>query len=222
MKIKYLGHSCFKISGKSDQGDNVTIITDPFDPKFTGLSFTQQEADIVTISHHHRDHDYLEKIKAKNGDLFVAEDPGEYEVKNLRIYGINGWHDNKQGKERGRNTSYIYDFGEARIAHLGDIGHELTSDQIEQLENIEILMLPIGGTYTINPKEAIEVIEELEPLIVIPMHYKTDKHSKEFDELSTLKDFLSLTGSKVESTDELIIKDKSSLPTNLTIYDLSV
>ena len=105
MKIKYLGHSCFKISGKSDQGDNVTIIADPFDPKFTGLPFTQQEADIVTISHHHRDHDYLEKIKAKNGELFVAEDPGEYEVKNLRIYGINGWHDDKQDKERGRNRT---------------------------------------------------------------------------------------------------------------------
>ena len=83
-------------------------------------------------------------------------------------------------------------------------------------------MLPIGGTFTINPKEAIEVIEELEPLIVIPMHYKTDKHTKEFDELSTLQDFLSLTGSKVETTDELVIKDKSSIPNNLTIYDLSV
>ena len=221
MKIKYLGHSCFKISGKSDSSENITIITDPFDPKAVGLSLPQQEADIITISHDHSDHNFVDKVKAKDERLFVADTPGEYEVNDLRIYGIKSYHDDTEGKERGLNNIFVYDFQEARVAHLGDLGHGLTSDQIEELENVEILIVPIGGIYTIDAKKAWEVVEDLEPLFVIPMHFRTDKHLPTYKDLATIDDFISKAGIKIEERDELNVKGKEDLPTTPTIIKLS-
>lgn len=223
MKIKYLGHSSFKITGKTLNGEQITVITDPFDKKEVGLNFPSQSGDIITISHHHSDHNNVENIKGtdKTDEPFVIDTPGEYEVKGLRIFGLKSYHDDKQGKERGSNTIYVYDFEEARIAHLGDLGHPLESNQLEELEGIEILMVPVGGDYTINPETAMQVIESIEPLIVIPMHYKTSKHSGSFDKLATLEDFLNEAGVQAETKDEVSIKTKSDLPQNLTIIPLS-
>ncbi len=221
MKIKYLGHSCFKITGKSDASSNVTVVTDPFDSKMVGLSLPQQEADIVTVSHHHTDHDFTEKVKPKGENLFIADTPGEYEIQGLRIYGVKSYHDDKGGKERGSNTIFIYDFEEARVAHLGDLGHPLNSDQIEELENVEILIVPVGGFYTIDAKAAWDVIDDIEPLIVIPMHYKTDKHAKGFDNVSGVEEFLSKPGININNQEELSVKSKADLPTALAIVNLS-
>ena len=221
MKITALGHSSFKITGKSDNGENITVITDPFDAKMLGFNYPTTEPDIVSISHQHPDHNSLDKIKAKNENLFVADTPGEFEINDLRIYGHKSFHDDKEGKERGSNTIFTYDFKEARIAHLGDLGHELNSNLIEELENIEILFVPVGEGYTMNTKAIMSVIDDLEPLIVIPMHYKTDKHSADFKDLLTLEQFYEKTGYKGESKDEIVIKDKSDLPSGLTIVPLN-
>ena len=222
MKIKYLGHSSFKITGKSDEDQNITIVTDPFDAKSVGFNFPTTEADIVTISHNHADHNSTEKIKPKEGNLFIADTPGEYEVADMRIYGLNSFHDNKSGSERGNNTIFIYDFKEARVAHLGDIGHDLTSDLIEELENVEILMIPTGGVYTIDIKLALEIIGEIEPLIVIPMHFKTDKHNASYKDLSSLDDFIAKASLPVQNVEELTIKTKSDLPNTLTIFNIAI
>jgi len=221
MKIKYLGHSSFKITGKSDIEQNITIVTDPFDAKAVGFNFPTTETDIVTISHAHPDHNSLEKIKPKEKALFTADTPGEYEIADMRIYGLKSYHDNTEGADRGNNTIFIYDFKEARIAHLGCIGHDLNSDLIEELKNVEILMIPIGGTYTIDIKQALEIIEEIEPLIAIPMHYKTDKHNASYKDLSTLEEFIAKASLPVQNLDELNIKSKSDLPNTLTIYNLA-
>lgn len=221
MKITYLGHSSFKITGKSDSGENITIVTDPFDSKMLGFNFPTTEADIVTISHDHEDHNVLEKIKSKEKELFVAKNPGEFEVNDLRIYGYKSFHDDKNGAERGPNTIFSYDFKEARVAHLGDLGHELDSDTIEELENVEVLFVPVGGHFTMDVKTVMSVIDDIEPLIVIPMHYKTPKHSATFKDLITLEEFFEKSGYKGDAVDEIVIKDKADLPNGLTIIPLT-
>lgn len=218
MKIRYIGHSSFKISGKSQFGEEVTVITDPFDSKSVGITYPKQTADVVTLSHHHDDHNKIENI---DGDPVVIETPGEYEVKGLRIFGLKSYHDDKKGSERGKNTIYIYDFMEARIAHLGDLGHPLESDQLEELENIDILMVPVGGIYTIDSKIAMQVIESIEPSVTIPMHYKTTKHSKDYADLAELNTFLNEAGVEVEPEKELSIKSHNDLTQIKNILPLS-
>jgi len=164
MTITWLGHSCFKIEDKE-----VRVITDPFDAS-VGLKVPRLETDIVTISHDHQDHNNLEAIK---GNSFIIRGPGEYEVKNVFVYGIPSYHDKSEGKERGTNTIYLIEMEDIKIAHLGDLGQSsLTNEQLESLDGVDILMIPIGGIYTINAKEAVDIINQIEPRIVIPMHYK--------------------------------------------------
>lgn len=224
MKIKYLGHSSFKITGKTPFGEEVTLITDPFNPKEVGLSYSKQEADIVTLSHHHGDHDATDNIEGEPRENYILLDtPGEYEIKGLRIFGLKSYHDDKQGAERGTNVIYVFDFMEARVAHLGDLGHKLESDQLEQLENIDILLTPVGGVFTISPKEALETIEDLEPAVTIPMHYKTSKHNATFDKLATLEDFLKEVGaSDTEPQKELSVKNHNDLEQMQNIIPLSI
>lgn len=223
MKIKYLGHSSFKITGKTQFGEEITVITDPFNSKEVGLNYPKQEADVVTLSHHHGDHDAIDNIEGEPRENYVLLDtPGEYEIKGLRIFGTKSYHDDKKGEERGPNTIFVYDFMEARIAHIGDLGHQLESDQLEQLENIDILLTPIGGEYTIDPKGALEVIENLEPAVTIPMHYKTAKHTAAFDKLATLDDFLKEVGAgDAEPQKELSVKNHNDLEQMANVITLS-
>lgn len=180
MNINWYGQSYFKITGK-----NAAVATDPFDAKI-GLKPPRIEADIVTISHTHPDHNNLDVIK---GDPAVIDGPGEYSVKGVEIQGIGSYHDKNQGKERGTNTIYTIEVDDIKICHLGDLGQDLSDEQIDKIGNVDILLIPVGGVYTIDAEEAIKVINQIEPRIVIPMHYKIqglsikletlDKFSKE-------------------------------------------
>lgn len=163
MQITWLGQSCFKIQGK-----DITVVNDPYD-KSIGLKLPRLNADILTVSHDHYDHSNIEAV---SGNPFVITTPGEYEIKGVFIYGIPSFHDNKQGVERGLNIIYLFEFEGLKIVHLGDLGHLLTDEQLEKMGNIDILLVPIGGVYTINADQASEVISQIEPRIVIPMHYK--------------------------------------------------
>ncbi len=164
MTLTWLGHSCFKIQDKE-----ATIVTDPFNASI-GLKVPRIEADLVTISHDHSDHNNFEAIK---GNPFVIKGPGEYEVKNILVYGLSSFHDKVSGQERGTNTIYLIKVDDLNIAHLGDFGQtSLSDEQMEKLEGVDILLIPVGGTYTVNSKEAVEIINQIEPRIVIPMHYK--------------------------------------------------
>ena len=166
MIITWFGQSCFKI-----QGQNCILVTDPFDKSY-GLKVPRLAADIVTVSHDHNDHNNIKAIKKiAETEPFTINDPGEYEIKNSFIYGIQSYHDNKEGQERGENIIYRIEIEGISLAHLGDLGHTLNNGQVEKLEGIDILMIPVGGVYTINAKQATEVISQLEPKIVIPMHY---------------------------------------------------
>ncbi|MFA6410130.1 MAG: MBL fold metallo-hydrolase [Candidatus Buchananbacteria bacterium] len=166
MIITWFGQSCFKL-----EGQNCALVTDPFD-KTLGLKLPKLAANVVTISHQHYDHNNLESVKGVNDDQpFIIEQPGEYEVKNIFIYGINSYHDANEGKDRGSNIIYRIEIDGVSLAHLGDLGHTLTDEQVEKLEGVDILMIPVGGAYTLNAKKATEIISQLEPRVVIPMHY---------------------------------------------------
>ena len=200
MKITWHGQSCFKIVAK-----NTTIITDPFS-KDIGLKPPHVEADIVTVSHNHPDHN---NVSALRGTPFVVDSPGEYELKGTVILGIDSFHDNKEGHERGINTIFIIEAEDMRVCHLGDLGQkELTDEQLDKIEEVDILMIPIGGVYTIDSEEAALIINQIEPRIVIPMHYRIPGLNIK---LQAADAFLKEMGAEKQVVDQLAIK-KNDLP----------
>ncbi len=203
MQIVWHGQSCFQITTQKEKNHLVNIVIDPFDEK-TGLRFPKLAADIVLVSHSHYDHN---NIKAVSGNPFVIDGPGEYDVKGVFVQGIDSYHDFSLGKERGSNTIYIIETDDMRICHLGDLGQkELISEQVEEIGDIDILMLPIGGLYTISAKEAVEIMSQIEPRITIPMHYAIPKLKVKLDGLDK---FLKIIGIKtIEPQNKLTIKKK--------------
>lgn len=163
MEITHLGHSSFRIRGKQ-----VTLVTDPFDTEMLGIKFPKVTADVVTVSHNHQDHNFTKVVE---GEFIVISGPGEYEVKGAKITGVAAYHDGSQGADRGKNTVYRIQIDGISIVHLGDLGHKLDDSQIEQLAGANILMVPVGGFYTIDAQVAVEVTSQIDPDIIIPMHY---------------------------------------------------
>jgi len=195
MEISYLGHSSFLI--KTLQA---TIVTDPFNESI-GIKPKEVTADIVTISHHHFDHDNLGIVK---GDPVVIDGAGEYDLKGVEIYGVPSFHDKSKGSERGGNTIFVVESEEIRLCHLGDLGLVLSEGEIEKLGEIDILFTPIGGKYTIDSDEAVKLISLIEPNIVIPMHYKTEGINLDID---TIEDFVEEMGIKDKKPkDKLVVK----------------
>ena len=174
MNIYWLGHSCFKIEEKIN-GLAVTIVTDPYNASL-GLKMTKTKADIVTVSHGHDDHANVGAISGIEKDMpMVFDRPGEYEVKNAFITGIGAYHDKKEGAERGKSTMFLIDLDGVKVLHLGDLGTALSDQQLEKIGEVDVLLIPVGGKYTLNAAEAAEVVRQIEPRIVVPMHYKTEK-----------------------------------------------
>jgi L-ascorbate metabolism protein UlaG (beta-lactamase superfamily) len=165
MEITWLGHSCFLIKGKDK-----TIITDPCHPDL-GYRLGEPDVDIVTVSHSHRGHCYVEGVADEPKQI---KSPGEYEIGGTFITGIASFHDNKKGEVRGKNTIYVIEMDGITLCHLGDLGHPLDSRLIEEIGDISILFLPVGEVSTIPIDTAMEIIRQLEPPVVIPMHYKTE------------------------------------------------
>lgn len=163
MQIQYLGHACFLL--ESEKG--VKIITDPYTK--VGYELPKGiETDVVTVSHSHFDHNFLSAVKAK--EMFSEQ--GEYAYSDIKIVGKNSWHDEKQGALRGKNIIFHYEVDGCKICHFGDLGEAYSEETAKKLKGSAIWLIPVGGTYTINAKQAREYIEKLAPKIVIPMHYR--------------------------------------------------
>jgi len=203
MQIIWKGHSCFQIITGQGKNQAVTIVTDPYDES-TGLKLSKTEADVLLISHSHQDHN---NVKAVSGNPFLISGPGEYDIKDVYIQGIPSFHDETLGKERGNNTIYTIETEDLRLCHLGDLGQkELTPEQVEKIGTIDILMIPVGGVYTISAKEAVKVMSQIEPNITIPMHYLVPKLKIKLD---SIDGFLKIMGVKnLEPQSKLIIKKK--------------
>jgi L-ascorbate metabolism protein UlaG (beta-lactamase superfamily) len=203
MVITWIGHSCFKIQDKIGP-DGVTVVTDPFD-KSIGLKPPSFEADIVTVSHDHYDHN---NIKALRGQPYVINIAGEYDVRGVVVYGIQSYHDEKQGQERGDNIIYRIEMSGIAVSHLGDLGHVLNNKQLEILAGTDILLIPVGGKYTLDAEKAVEVVSQIEPRIVIPMHYKIPGLKLD---IAGVDKFIKELGLKPEKLDKLKI-NKQDLP----------
>lgn len=182
MLIQYYGHSCFKLVTKPGgrATEDIVFFFDPFD-KETGLKPPQGQADVVFVSHGHHDHNNVSALK---GDPVVIETPGEYAVKGINVVGLDAFHDQVEGAEKGRTTIYILEVEDLKICHLGDLGSELTSKQLEEIDGVDILFVPVGGGYTLDGKKAAELIRKIEPAIVIPMHYKIPGSTVEIEDES--------------------------------------
>lgn len=211
MEIIWLGQSCFKIKGK-----NASVIMDPFDSEFTGLKTPKDfSADVVLVSHDHKDHN-----GSAEGMRFSQA--GEYEVKGAVITGISSFHDNSEGKERGLNTIFHLFMDGLDIVHLGDLGQsKLTEEQIAEIGQTDILLIPVGGIYTLDAEVASDIVSQLEPKIIIPMHYEIEGLKFELDGVEKfLKEMgaegivsvpkFSITKDKLPEEPQVILLAKSS------------
>jgi len=170
MKIKYLGHSAFSIT--SNKG--VKIITDPYatEPGVLEYGEINETADIVTVSHSHHDHNNVAAVK---GNPEVVSRVGRFEVKGIEVRGVASSHDDAGGRLRGDNVIFCFEVDGVRVCHLGDLGHRLDDKQLEEIGSVDILLIPVGGNYTIDARVATGVCDQLKPRVIMPMHYKTEK-----------------------------------------------
>ncbi len=215
MQITWKGQACFQIVSSRAKNNHVNIVIDPFDES-TGLRLPKLEADILLVTHQHHDHN---NVKAVLGNPLVIEGPGEYEKKEVFIQGISSFHDASLGKERGVNTIYTIEAEDLRLCHLGDLGQkELTPEQLEKIGDVDILMIPVGGVYTMSIKEVAKVMSQIEPNITIPMHYQIPKLKIK---LEGLDKFLKAVGvKKLEPLSKLTIKKKDISPEEAKIVVL--
>lgn len=206
MKIKWLGHSCFLMT--SSKGTRV--LADPFDEQ-VGYELPSVEADIVTTSHDHFDHGYTKIVK---GTFLHVNKPGEVIKDGVHIFGIKTYHDKTSGSKRGINIVYIYDIDGLRICHFGDIGHIPSAQQLAEIGEIDIALLPVGGIFTVNAAEAYEIIKLLKPQITIPMHFETPELKFDLDGIDC---FLSEAG--LSDTSEVYLRKNEIEITKNNIHE---
>lgn len=159
------------------KGKSATVVFDPYDSTFTGLANLKLQADIVCVTHDHGDHNNVSAVSAveEGKNPFVISGPGEYEISGVNVVGVSSFHDDKEGAERGKNTIFQVTVDEINLVHLGDLGQKkLSEEQVEILSGCDVLFIPVGGVYTISGKEAPDVISQIEPKIIVPIHYKLE------------------------------------------------
>ena len=169
MEITWYGRACFRLKGRE-----ASVMTDPCPPS-TGFVAGKHEVDLLTLSHAHADHTYTRSITAG----LTLTRPGEYEHRNLLVTGVRTFHDGDRGKQRGENVVFAVEIDGVHVCHLGDLGHLLTEEELAELGPIDVLLVPVGGNFTISPAEAAEVVAQVNPKIVIPMHFATDGASSD-------------------------------------------
>lgn len=184
MDIKYFGHASFFLKGKTG-----SVVTDPYEPEMVGLKFPKDAtSSIVTVSHEHEDHNRRELVA---GDPLIINIAGEYEKDKIKVTGWQVFHDKESGAKRGKNILYKIIMDEISILHCGDLGHTLSDELVDEIGPVDVLLIPVGGIFTIGAEDAAKVVHEVEPSIVIPMHYNSPKlNQKIFAELAGVDEFL--------------------------------
>jgi len=181
------------------------VVTDPFSPEF-GYKAGKLEADIVTVSHQHPGHNYASAVapvassvaETPDGSPFcsrpkIVHGPGEYDIANIWVTGVTSFHDNEKGAKRGKNCIYLIQVDDLTLCHLGDIGHPLSAQQVQELGPIQVLFLPVGGNSTIDAAAAAEMVRAIDAKLVIPMHYKTAAVSAPLDPIDNFLKQMALT-----------------------------
>ena len=199
MNIKWLGQATFVIESTS------TLVTDPYNPMLGKLP-KDLAAAVVTVSHAHPDHNYTRGV---GGQPRIIEQTGNFSVGGFDLKGVAAFHDDKQGKKRGSNVLYVIRAEYMTLCHLGDLGHSLSAQQVAEIGAVDLLMIPVGGFVTIGPQQAVEVVAQLTPKLVLPMHYKAKKSFIPLP-FAGVDKFTSALGWDVEEVDTLTI-DRSTL-----------
>ncbi len=211
MKIKWYGHSLFELTTKPKKQEKVRVVIDPYDKKIGLKPPKIKKTDVLLVSHDHHDHSNTGIVK---GDPFLINGPGEYEIKKVYIKGIPAFHDQSSGKKRGQVTIFAIEMAGFTICHLSDFGQkELTEEQLEKIGEVNILMIPVGGNFTIGAKEAASIVGQIEPQIVIPMHYKIPGLKVDLDGVDK---FLKVMGVQKPDKEKFLSVNKKDLPENET------
>lgn len=209
MDILWHGHSCFRMRGKE-----AAVVTDPYD-RCLGYPPLRLTAEIVTISHQDPHHSYMGAVV---GTPRIIDGPGEYEVASTFITGVATYRDKEKGRARGHNTAYLIELDELTVCHLGDLGHLLSADQIEALKDPDVLLIPVGGNCTISGVEAAELVSQLEPKIVVPMHYQIEQVQLSLDPVDK---FCKEMGVDSITPQQKLSITRSGLPEQTTVVILS-
>ncbi len=199
MKITWLGHSSFLIEDFKGR----KILTDPYDDS-VGYALFKEKVNLVTISHDHFDHNYINELK---GTPIILNKVGLFDKCDISFEGIPSFHDHEKGLKRGSNIIYTFKVDNYKICHLGDLGHSLTEEDINKIGKIDVLLIPVGGNFTIAAIEAKEITKKINPHIVIPMHFKTNKINFPIDGvedfLIEMKNVKKIDSATIEITDKL-------------------
>ena len=213
--IRWHGHACFEIVPSS----GITIVIDPHDGASIGIKPPQVKADIVLITHEHFDHNAY-RVVSKDKSEVISSREGEFEVQGVRIKGITAYHDPYKGRRRGSVVMYKIMVDDLEILHMGDVGHILTSEQVNEVGQVDVVMIPVGGTFTIGPEEAWRTLEVLRPRVAIPMHYWISGINLP---LMPVDEFVSKASEEWEivyhDTNQIELS-KNALPKKLTVYVL--
>ena len=210
MEIDWYGQSCFRLREGA-----ITVVTDPYD-KSIGYTMPRLRADLVTISHDAPGHANASAVK---GEPKVLNRPGEYEIKGLFITGIQTWSGGAaKGEAKEENTVYVFEFGDLTVCHLGDLSKVLSQAQVESMPNVDVLMVPVGGGGALDADKAAEVISQLEPRIVMPMHYLTEYSNLKLDPLTK---FLKEMGVTEHAPEDSLKVTKATLPEETQVVVLA-
>lgn len=196
MKIKWFGQSCFLVTAEN----GTRILMDPYQEEIGYKLPAELVAEIVTTSHDHRDHNH---VQAVNGEFVHVNTLGTFFIDGIEIKGVETFHDNVSGAKRGKNTLYNFKVDGIHICHCGDLGHMLDTNTIEEIGNVDILLLPVGGAFTIDAIDAVKVMHQLNPIVTIPMHYKTTALAQFGDVLDNVDHFLSASSLPAKEYKEL-------------------
>ena len=186
MDVTWLGHGCFRLRGRG-----AAVVTDPYPPAI-GLKLSRLDADLVTVSHEHENHNYTQVVR----DAYEIRGPGEYEVAGVSVIGVPTFHDAEKGAKHGRNTVYLIEIDDVRVCHLGDLGHKLDDAEAEAISAPDVLLVPVGGHTAIDAAQAAEVVRQLEPRYVVPMHYAIPGLKLQLDSLDRFLKEMAVTASE--------------------------
>jgi L-ascorbate metabolism protein UlaG (beta-lactamase superfamily) len=214
MKIKWYGHAAFLIASAG----GIKIITDPYESGAFGGQISygkiKDQVDIVSVSHEHDDHN---DVKNLSGSPQIVRGDGSKTVKGIKLKGIPTYHDPSRGSQRGTNTIFTFLIDEIQVCHLGDLGHILSEKELVEIGPVDILLIPVGGNFTIDANEATRVAEQIKPKVLIPMHFKTPKCALP---ISTVEEFLKGKAKPKRPNTSEVFFDKVTLPKEMEIVVL--
>jgi L-ascorbate metabolism protein UlaG (beta-lactamase superfamily) len=211
LQIRWHGHSCFEIT------NDLTLVTDPHDGKSIGIHAPNVTGDIILVSHDHYDHNSVKSVEKQ--DSKVITDDRKRSISDIEIKGVESFHDEEEGAKRGKNIIFQFTIDEIKFCHLGDLGHNLDDEAVQKIGDVDILFIPIGGTFTVDDKQAWKVIKKIKPKIIVPMHYKIGGLSLP---IAGIDPFLEQSKYKVIHVGNEIDIEKEDLPTEPEIWTFTL